>query len=239
MRGRNWTEKDVQDLVNMIGVYKLKTIARKLDRTEKAIITKINKLKLGPISSYREGITANELATACNVSHSTVMNWISKKKLKCKKSKLLEKQYYYLIKIDDFWSWAYENQDSVKFSNIEHNILGKEPGWVVGARREELNNKSKLKKNKKWTKREDDLLRMMVGKYTYKEIADRLERTPGAIKLRIKRIGLSRRTRIEWDETEVKTLKELNSQGLSKYKIADILARHPSNIYQKLSSLEI
>lgn len=239
MGGKLWTEEEIESLIEMLGFCTLATISKKLNRSELAIVSKMRKLKLGAVSSYIEGISANELAIVCKVSHKTVLRWIFNKKLKCKKKVLLKKHYYYFIKIDDFWKWAYENQESVKFYNIEKNILGKEPDWLKEKRLEEMDDKVKLKKHNKWTKQEDDLLRMLIGKYPYKEISNRLGRSTGAIKVRAQRMGLVRKSRIEWDEKEIQMLKELNSQGVSKYKIADILARHPSNIYEKLNSLEI
>ena len=34
MAGRRWTENDIEALCDMVGKYKIKTIAKRLDRTE-------------------------------------------------------------------------------------------------------------------------------------------------------------------------------------------------------------
>ncbi|PWX17697.1 hypothetical protein CYK65_14070 [Clostridium perfringens] len=134
MAGRRWTENDIEALCEMVGKYKIKTIAKRLDRTDLAVINKITKLRLGGGVSNAEGITINKLAQACCVGEGKVRRWIGKG-LKAKKCIKYRSGSYTFIKIDDFWRFAFSNKELIDFSKIEKKF------WVqnqFGLMREEL-----------------------------------------------------------------------------------------------------
>ena len=159
MAGRRWTENDIEALCEMVGKYKIKTIAKRLDRTDLAVINKITKLRLGGGVSNAEGITINKLAQACCVGEGKVRRWIGKG-LKANKCIKYRSGSYTFIKIDDFWRFAYKNQDLINFANIEKHILGKEPKWVEERRTYDIRNNNK--KYTPWTKNDDHTLKKSI-----------------------------------------------------------------------------
>lgn len=35
-----------------------------------------------------------------------------------------------VINLDEFWKWAEKNRTIIDFSQLEENVLGKEPEWL-------------------------------------------------------------------------------------------------------------
>ncbi|WP_300347591.1 hypothetical protein [Clostridium sp.] len=228
---KRWSVEEEEFLKEWFGKIKIKSIAADLNRSPAAIISKKNKMNLGSSKECREELTANELAEVCNVAHATVVRtWIKKKGLKATEKIIFRKQKYYLIKISDFWNWAEKNKENINFYFIEKNILGKEPKWVNERRKI---GRANAKRFKKWTNKEDEILKMLLRKETYEEIGERLGRSKGSVKARVKFLGLTR-LRIEWEDKEIKLLRELNVKGLKAKEISNILARSQGNVYSKL-----
>ena len=209
MAGRRWTENDIEALCEMVGKYKIKTIAKRLDRTELAVINKITKLRLGGGVSNAEGITINKLAQACCVGEG--------KGLKAKKCIKYRSGSYTFIKIDDFWEFAYKNQYLINFANIEKHILGKEPKWVDERRTYDIRNNNK--KYTPWTKNDDHTLKKMYKTHTLREIGLALGRTEMAINTRMRVLGIKKRVVIPWTEKEIDLLLSLKKKGLSDEKV--------------------
>jgi hypothetical protein len=145
------------------------------------------------------------------------------------------------VKEKDLWKWLEANKHMVDFSKIGPNSLGKEPNWLKEKRNADYIKARKVKKSNEsaWTTEEDNILKGMLSAYiyTYAEISDRLNRSQGAIKARIKNLGLKARPiraniaypddviisaheRPNWSEEEVRQLLELGKDH--KYNIVEL-----------------
>lgn len=235
MSGRRWTEEEEIKLENMVGIYAIHTIAKRLNRTEGSITNKITRLGLGGGVSNTEGITLNKLSETCGVGEGTVRRWIEKG-LKAKKSIKYRSARYTFIKIKDFWDFAYKNQDDINFAKIERNILGSEPSWVKDKRRTDI--KYYKNKCKRWTKQDDDTLKTMYKYHTLKEIGKTLGRTEDAVNTRARILGIKKRVVIPFSKKEIKMLINMKNKGMSDFEIGKKLCRSSWTINVKYKSLQ-
>lgn len=183
MKNKYWNEEEIEILGKMWGRSSISNIAKKLDRTENSVKVKGQRL-FGSKSEYVGLYTGADLARAIGVDNKMI-NYYLKKGLQYRKSGRLN-----LIKIEDFWKFAKEHKDLIKFYKIEKNIIPNEPKWVKEIRNNQ-NKYNKPNKYKKWTNYQDILLINMVRKgLSTKEIAKELQRTEYAVKSRRKILNL-------------------------------------------------
>ena len=232
-----WTEKDIQYLQNRIGKYSLEKIAKKLNKTPKAVAIKAKRLGMGAINYLSDDVTARELGRAVGVDGKTIIRWVNNKGLKAVKKKLSLKREFWRININDFWEWAEKNKDSIKWSRFEKNALGKEPCWVREARKQYLEKPQNM--DRKWNKEQDKILKMYwdVGK-TPEEIGTILNRSSTSIKRRAHRINLnSRKIQIRWKPVEVEILIDMKIKGFTDEEIAIELGRSYGSVSWKRKKL--
>lgn len=234
MSGKLWSEDEVKQLIEMSEKFKASTIAKVLGRTEAAVKNKLIRLNISTSITSIDAVTVGNLASVCKVGSERVRNWI-KKGLKTTKFKKYKNSNFTFIRIEDFWDFATENKDLINFANIDRNILGIEPDWVREKRLNDI--KYSKKKNARWTKSEDDVLRRMYKDYSLKEIREVIGRTEDAITIRIRRIGLKRRVVIRWTDKEIKMLLRMKKKGMSENKIAIELGRSSGSVNKKYKEL--
>lgn len=157
------------------------------------------------------------------------------------KKHLVKNSRFKVIDIDDFWKWAEQNKDIVNFSQMEENVLGKEPEWVKQKRRIDI--REKFKKTP-WTPTEDKKLIQLLDKYeyTYDDLCKALNRTEGAIKRRIITLGLTQRPirnyDRHWTEEETEKLLVMKSKGHCWEEIGRELNRSGSAVRGKYERLQ-
>lgn len=234
MGGKLWSEDEVIKLIEMSDKLKTSTIAKSLGRTEEAVKKKLMRLNISTSINSIDAITVSNLASICKVGGGRVRTWI-KKGLKTKKFKKYKSSVFTFIKIEDFWDFAEKNKDLINFANIDRNILGREPDWVREKRLNDI--KYSKKKNARWTKKEDDVLRRMYKYYSLKEIREVVGRTEEAISIRIRKLGLKRRVVIRWSDKEIKMLLKMKKKGMSENKIAIELGRSSGSVNKKYKEL--
>lgn len=193
---RWWTKEEEEYLAEYWGVYSVECLAKKLNRTAISIQQKARKLKLGPFIEAGDYITLNQLLFELRGGISkgktyTKQQWIEKG-LPVINKKIID-QKVKVVRIDDFWKWAEENRTLIDFSKLEENALGKEPDWVKEQRKADI--EMRRFKRTDWTKAEDKRLISLLKEFrwTYREIAEKLNRTEGAIKRRMIDLGLKER----------------------------------------------
>lgn len=232
-----WTKEEIKFIEEKYGVLSFEAIGKRLGRSKEAIRVKAKRLDLGGIFNASEYLTAKELARALNVDSKTIIRWIEKHGLKGNLKKIGLKGYFWRIKPNNFWKWAKDHQDMIRWSKVEFNILGKEPKWVKAARQNDMVKPKRQATN--WTSVEDSYLRMYwdVGK-TAKEIAEILNRTIPGIRKRARKIGLRNKViEISWKPEEIKILKEMKLQGYTDNEVAEELGRDISSVSWKRKML--
>ncbi|WP_182200113.1 helix-turn-helix transcriptional regulator [Paraliobacillus salinarum] len=185
---KRYTPEEVNYLEQSVGKVKLDTMAKNLNRTTTAILMKLKRMGIYNTTLESGKITISELSRALNVDRSTVKRWTFKKGLKVTKQITRLKKTVFLISVSDFWEWAEGNKELVNFFKVERQALLPEPKWLEEARAHDFYNKSH-KQFHKWTAKEDQrLLTMIKQGYTYKDIADCLNRGERAVERRFSRI---------------------------------------------------
>ncbi|MGN2336837.1 hypothetical protein ACTFIN_01755 [Clostridium cagae] len=220
-----WSKKDVAFLEDNFGIKSVKTLAKCLNRTEDAVIIKAKRLGLGGINQSSELLTLRDIYRAVGADMKTVKIWIRKYGLIASKRTLSKEKAYWRISLNNFWKWAKEHQELIKWSRFEVNSLGKEPKWTVDARKSDL--KRPKKEAYKWTKEEDKLLRMYWNaNKEAKEIAQIMHRSKQGVLRRASRLELNRRIiLLPFKLIEDEILINMKLQGYRDIDIAEELGR--------------
>lgn len=229
----NWTQEELNYLMDSWGQVSIATIAKNLNRSKNAVQIKAVRLGLGPFLDAGEYVTLNKLMNeVCGhyVGKTyTVKQWIEKGLPV--KTKKVNNCSFKIIYLNDWWDWAEENMTLIDFSKLEPRALGKEPKWLEEKRKADIL-KNRQFKSTPWTKADDALLIDMLNsyKYTYRELSLRLQRTEGAIKRRMITLGIKARplkmpNHNKWKDEEVKLLIHLYYKGYCKNTIANYINR--------------
>ena len=232
--GKNWTKQEEEYLAENWGTLSVARIAKNLGRTENAIIVRKCRLGLGAFLDNGEYVTWNQFQIAyCGSSSSgtyRMTSWVKNRNFPIH-TKRVNKNSFKIVYLEEWWEWAEKNKDFLDFSNMEENILGKEPEWVKEKRKNDIENKRKII-NTPWTNAEDDKLRFLVSKhkYTYDDLSRMLRRTNGAIQRRLCDLGIKDRplkadNHIRWTRDELYTLGEMIKDGCGYEMISESIGK--------------
>lgn len=231
-----WSDAEEHYLEEAWGKSSLKTIAKNLGRSENAVVTRIQKLGLGPGLMAGERLSWNTFITTLTGTSSG--GYIKKRLLAAGfpvHSQIVRghnKKRYTTVDVDEFWKFAEQNKDLFDFSRLEPLAFGPEPEWATLKRKLDT---ERLRKghahNDPWTPSEDaHLVRLLKEyKYTYSELAEILHRSEGAVKRRLVTQGIKERplrnASRAWTKDEEQKLIEMKSQGYGWDNIAAELNR--------------
>jgi transposase len=135
---RKWTKEEVEYLIEHAGVYTLEYIGQKLNRSTKALLSKLNRLGYTNIREFNGYMSCRQLALALGVSRDVVVRWIENHGLPASKKNYIRKNSklkHYFINPEEFWKWAEENQDKINFARVKRYEILPEPAWVEEKRR--------------------------------------------------------------------------------------------------------
>lgn len=232
-QARNWTKQEEEYLIEKWGTVSVKTIAKKLNRSENAIVVRKNRLGLGAFLENGEYITWNQLSLALgkgNVDSYKMTSWVKNREFPVH-TKRVNANTYKVVYLEEWWKWAEKNRDLLDFSDFEENILGEEPDWAKEKRRHDVEKKQKYIKTP-WTKTEDEKLKHLVAKqqYSYDELSKILRRTNGAIQRRLCNLNIKDRpvkadNHTRWIETDFLYLGELIKAGYGYDLIAERIGK--------------
>lgn len=242
MNKRKWTNEEIIYLEDSWGTVSIKTMAKKLNRTELGIINKARKLKLGSFVSAGDLISINQLLIAIGQGNS--YSWVKEKYIDNGLpviSKTISSKKVLKVKLDDFWKWVEQNKNVVNFARFEKGALGVEPEWVDEKRRADSINPSKHNSNRAWSNSDDILLISKVKsyRYSYKDLAVEFNRTEAAIKRRLYDLNVPYRPipldkQIKWTNEENEKMINLHKRGYDNYSIAKELNKTHLSICDRL-----
>jgi hypothetical protein len=243
--GRKWTQEEYDYLQDKWGTVSLKTIAKKLGRSENAVLIKVGKLGLGPFLENGEYVTFNQLLHALGIRGSynyKNISWIQNRGFPIQTKKVRNSSFR-VVRLEDWWKWAEENQNFLDFSRFEENALGIEPDWVKEKRKKDFELRQQYKRTP-WTSIEDKQLERLINqyKYTYAEISKMMRRTEGAIQRRCNDLGLKGRPLREsphskWEDWQLKKLDELIDGGVSYEHMSEVIGKSVKAIRGKVYCL--
>lgn len=193
-RGRNWTAAEKNYLQDQWGNVSIVTLAKKLNRSQAAVMLKASRMGLGAHLQSDSRVTFNELLATIYgyevggyTKNKLIQEGIPVKKHKVKNNSFM------VIDLDDFWKWVEEDKDRMDFSNFEPYSLGAEPEWVSAKRKIDYDKRQRIgHHNQQWTKLEDQKLKRMLEsqRYSYSDIAKELKHSEGAVKRRMHNLGI-------------------------------------------------
>ena len=242
MGNRVWTKEELNYLEDKWGNLSVSYIAKKLNRTERAVMVKAQKMKLGCFVQAGELLNLCQLIKALGLFNS--YSWTKKKFLNNglpRVTKIVLNKKVIKVDLDVFWKWAECHKQLLNFARFEKGNLGKEPSWVEEKRRADKSNPSKVSHNRAWSKEDDTLLISLTKtcKYTYKDLASRFNRTEAAIKRRLKDLNVPYRpvpldNHVKWTDEEDNLMINLYNQGYDAYSIAKKLNKTHLSIPDRL-----
>lgn len=242
---RNWTQEEYDYLQEKWGAVSLKAIAKKLNRSENAVLIKVSRLGLGPFLDSGEYVTFYQLLKALGIHGSynyKEISWIKNRGFPVH-YKRVRNCTFKVVRLEDWWEWAEANQNFLDFSKFEENALGEEPTWVKEKRKRDFELKQKYKTTP-WKPLEDKQLERLVNqfKYTYAEISKMMRRTEGAIQRRCIDLGLKGRPLREsphskWEDWQLSKLNELLDSGVSYEVMSEVIGKSTKAIRGKVATL--
>ncbi|MBQ4583792.1 MAG: hypothetical protein IJA94_02770 [Bacilli bacterium] len=146
---RYWKPEEETLLADLWGTTSYELLAKELNRSVSSIKNKAFQLGLGAaIEGNYNGLTIKEISTLLNVNINTVnVAWISLG-LKCKTQKISNVKSYRYVEIVDLFEFLENNQNLWDSRNLEKNILGLEPQWLVEKRQRDIKNNSQNERTK-------------------------------------------------------------------------------------------
>ena len=241
MRGKNWSDYEINYLEDKWGETSIPAIAKHLRRSIGAVKNKATRLGLQRFVHQGEYITFAQLIRAIGQrgNYSYLLRRLPKDGFPIKEKLMINKTVK-IVWLKDFWDWAKENQTKIDFSNFEENMLGPEEEWVKNKRRVDRNTKRKIN-TAPWTPSEDRRLKQELNKYkyTYSELALMFGRTCGAIQRRMCDLGLKARpikvdNHIKWTPKEEENLIEMIKDRLTYEMMSEVLGKSAKAIRGKV-----
>lgn len=241
--GRNWTCEEKELLCELYGKYSISTIAKRLGRSEGAILNMRSRLGLGGVLESSELITVNVLLKTFGYVQ---CNGYFKGQLERAgfpfKRQRVKKCSFDMVDIDEFWKWAENSGDLFDFSRLSKNALGAEPDWVDKRRRHDGERRRNIKPhNQAWSPAEDDYLKTLLKRhrYTYLELKKLLQRSEGAIQRRVLELGIKERPvkadkGAGWTDEDFAILADMINSGANYYCISEILGKSEKAIRGKV-----
>lgn len=242
MRGKKWTEAELEYLQDSWGKTKTEGIAIKLGRTYSAIINKARILRLGDPLTHMDGISISQLSKTLNIHYALIMNWVKKYDFPAKQKRLTQEKRVWYVGYSDFWKWADKNRQMIDFARFDRHALGKEPAWANEKRIADFRKKKLIPKphNTAWTKGDLNKLHFLVQQsdMTYPKLSKELQRTHGAIKRKLNDEGIKfRPSYLEnhnpYSTDEITQLENMMLKGHSFIEIAFTLNRSEAGVRGK------
>lgn len=185
-----WIPEEIEYLSENVGLQKISTIAKNMNRSYESVRVKMTRLGLSNTKLQLGYCTAGELANFLKVDRSTIRLWMEEHALPYKKKATREEKSFYFIEPSDFWKWAEQHKEKVQFLAIEEQVLLPEPTWVEEERKNErVHQLNKKRSYHIWTSQEDKkLIALRSECLTFNVIAVKMNRTPTSVRNRYKRI---------------------------------------------------
>ena len=194
--GKKWTPEEEDFLCESWGSKSIPAIAKALNRSVMGVQMRAYRLHLGPMLENGGYMTLNTLVRAIgygNMDSYKLISWVRKRGLPIHMKRVNDCRFR-VVYLQEFWEWAEKNRSFINFAKFPQGALGLEPKWVNVQRRKDTE-AGWLQRKDPWTKQEDALLISLVReqKWTYREIAEKLSRTDGAITRRLISLGIKDR----------------------------------------------
>ena len=236
MDRRNWTKKEEEYLYERWGRDNIEKIAKNMKRSFYSIKVKATRMGLGYMCQANiDQISVADIAEILNVRAERITDTWIKLGLKLRKKKVTENYSYYCIDFNNLILFLQEHQDLWNSQNLEKNILGEEPKWLLQKRKQDLINPPL--EYKLWTEEEiETAKKLLLQGYDYEQIATKVNHTPIGVSYKLRNLGLSYKLPQYWKGKELKYLRE-NYNDKTFVEIGEELGRTTKAINAKAEEL--
>lgn len=120
-----WTKEEIDFLKNSIGSMSFSTIAKKLNRTETAVLLKTKRLGLGFFKENTDLLSINEVAAMLDIHRKTAWSIVDSGKIKSTRKNIRGKTYRRFCRYEDVLKFkkTYRKQHYKKWSDYEKSIM--------------------------------------------------------------------------------------------------------------------
>ena len=233
---REWTFDEEEYLKDYWGSLSIETIAKNMRRTVNSLKVKAVRMKLGPmLMNNYDVISISGISDLLGVTRDRIMFRWQNLGLKIKSKKLTNKKKYYVVIWEDLLKFLEENQNEWDSRKVEPYMLGSEPEWLIEKRKKDRNENPLW--YRRWTKEDiNEVLFLFKSKKTYQEIADKVDRSEGAVAYVLRNLGYSYQLPQYWKGKEFKFLRE-NYVEMTHEEIAQELGRTTKAVAAKCEEL--
>ena len=236
MDKRSWTKEEKEYLYERWGRDNIEKIAKNMKRSFYSIKVKATRMGLGYMCQANiDQISVADIAEILNVRAERITDTWIKLGLKLRKKKVTENYSYYCIDFNNLILFLQEHQDLWNSQNLEKNILGEEPKWLLQKRKQDLINPPL--EYKLWTEEEiETAKKLLLQGYDYEQIATKVNHTPIGVSYKLRNLGLSYKLPQYWKGKELKYLRE-NYNDKTFVEIGEELGRTTKAINAKAEEL--
>lgn len=229
---RKWTKDEEEVLYERWGRDTIEKIAKQMRRTVFSIKVKATRMGLGYMSQANiDQISVADISDILDVRAERITGTWIKYGLKLRKKKVTEKYGYYCIDMDQLILFLKEHQELWNSQNLEKNILGKEPEWLLEKRKNDIENPPL--EYRLWTAEEIKLAeKLLLQGYDYEQIALQVNHSSVGVAYKLRALGHSYQLPQYWKGKEFKFLRE-NYDKMTYAEIAEELGRSPKAISSK------
>lgn len=232
MGNRRWTKEEMEYLEKYWGSYTVSFIAKKLNRTEYAVLRKSKAMKLGGCYTATDHLSMNNVSKIMGVSYKAVRDTWVKKGLYFRKKALRNLLVSY-IKQDCLLKWLKENTDVWDSRNVVDTHFFSGCDWFEEKCKED--SKKPVKRNRPWTALDDNTLISLIRKgHTYPEIAEAIQRSESSVGTRVMRLKKQGKLPpihyIKWSPEEDAILIDMDAKGKTDEEIAWELGREEEHV---------
>lgn len=120
-----WTKEEVDFLKNSIGSMTFSAIAKKLNRTETAVLLKTKRLGLGAFKENTDLLSINEVAAMLDIDRKMAWSIVNSGKIKSVRKNIRGKTYRRFCRYEDVLKFkkTYQKQCYKKWSDYEKSIM--------------------------------------------------------------------------------------------------------------------
>lgn len=176
MGGRHWTQEELDKLEDLISIYPVATIAKKLNRSFNSVNLKLHRMGLDGFAKSTDLLTMNQVCLMLGVAWRTVNRW------KSKGLRIRRKGKFLVVKQQDLIKYLKEHPEEWNAANIPDDSLIMGFDWYKEKKKQDT------KTTYNWT--QDEVLRLKLLRrqgYSMREIAEKMGRSESSVKCKFYR----------------------------------------------------
>lgn len=232
--GRKWTLEELETLREDWGKISMATIAKNVHRDVDAVAQQAHKMKLPPVYRNTDLMTLSEFCETSGISRDRVMRTLAPRHgFPVISRRYGKKRYNYYVDQEKVLEWLEEHQDLFDASLMRDPCFTPEPEWLRKKRAMDYHTKRKLHrtaKRRNWTQAEiEAAMSLYRNGYTADEIAERIHRSVGPVKAKLRENGMAWAGPKAWSGKDFEFLYR-NWEAMTDKEIAAALGKTPKSV---------